>query len=251
MLACFYIDEASSISWTSYKVTSFYKDAVVRDIAAVCSMSITLCCLDFFGPIRGTMLWILATNLSLGYTSFMTGMIEKLTGATNVFENARALPILSFGLKLGYMGSQYDTIPLIGSVLVLHLIPAKLREKFPIIFGLSKTECFLAHFECSHAVAIIVVYLATAASMDRDLLCQSVLRVGVATFTLVLINVYTYIVQKGGDKLAAFHSSNDDVARSNSPVPTSGAPITTQRPSPVGACVAAAFMVTSVLIATI
>ena len=113
------------------------------------------------------------------------------------------------------------------------------------------TECFFSDIQSSHSVVAIVAYLATTASMNHEMIAQSLIRVTFASIFLVCMNVYIYLLQKAGGKLAASNSFKGNDSNNTRTIPASGASITIQRPSPVGLCVAAAFVFSSVLIATI
>jgi len=254
IVMCFYIDVKSPVVWTYYNITSLIgPQPMIQSIAAACIVILTFGWMDFFGTIRGFFLWSLVSTLSLGYTSFFSGMIQTLNRSitTPIHEMARNRCIVIFGLRYGLLIYVCDFIPTIGAMLVFHLVPSSMRYKMHAIFD-PTTECFFSDIQSSHSVVAIGAYLATTASMNQGVIVQAVIRVAVACIFMVCANVYIYLLQKAGGKLAALNSfKGNENSNNTSTIPAAGASITIQRPSPVGLCVAAAFVFSSMLIATI
>ena len=121
-----------------------------------------------------------------------------------------------------------------------------------MIFDAPGTDCFLCNISTSHATVAIIAYVAAAASMYHEQILQPMLQVIITMCFLVTINMYIYLLEKAGTKLAEVNSSrNAEMNNNNTTPPASGAAIAAQKPSPAGACAAAAFVFTSVLRATI
>ena len=247
VVVCFYMDSESAVKWGRYKI-GILDGPLIQYIAAVAMAMITYSWIDFFGYIRGYMVWNVVATLSLVHTSFLAGMIEKLCGASNVLESARHLDLVVFGLRYGFLIYTCDFLPSVGAMLVLHLVPTDTRNNMQWFFGVPSTECFLALIGSSHAAIAIVAYLASIASLGQDHLLHSLVQVIVALSVLVCLNIYVFALQWAGAKLATLNSPRGLSTNNNA---ASGAELSTQRPSPVGISVAAAFVFTSILMSTI
>lgn len=156
IVTCFYIDAKSPVAWTSYNITSLTgAQPMIQHIAAACMVILTFGWMDFFGSIRGFFLWSLVSTLSLGYTSFFSGMIQKLCrSTTQVHEMARNRSIVIFGLRYGLLIHTCDFIPSVGAMLVFHLVPSSVRYRMHAIFD-PATECFFSDIQSSHSVVAI------------------------------------------------------------------------------------------------
>jgi hypothetical protein len=224
IVACLYVDGKSPNGWMSVNAwNAIGPQPLIQYVASFTMTMIVLTWLDFYGPIRGFVLWSLVANLSLVHTSFLAGMIEKLSGARNVLDSARVLPLVTFGLRYGFSMYLCDFLPTIGATLVFRLVPSTSRNAWSIIFGTDSSQCFLSHIGTSHATIALVAYFATSASMNNEPSLQPLIQV--------------------------MNSTADP--NNNATIPASGAPIAMQRPSPVGVCVAASFVFSSVLLATV
>jgi hypothetical protein len=254
-LVCFYIDVKSPLEWTSYRIGNVIAERpLMRDVSACCLAMTIFSWMEFFGSIRGFMIWHIVSILSLVISSFVAGMIEKVSGATNVLQSARALSVVVFGLRYGCLMYMCDFVPSIGAILAFRLTPSTMTNKMPGIFGAKDTECFFSQVSSPHAIIGAVAYLAiTVASMANEYTLQPILQLVKSVCLLVLINIQIHIANEVGSKLAALNCRNEiDVGNTAmGGLNSSGAVLPTQRPSQVGASVAAACAFAVALVATI
>lgn len=255
VVACFYADYGNPLAWSQYDFASSVMgdEPWIRDIAACCVVMIVFTFMELYGTIRGGMLWIFVTNLSLVPFSFMEGMMEKLLEQeprTYLLESRNTV-IVQFGLRYGFAIYTCGLLPTVGGMLILRMFPRKVKSKIHMIFDAPGTDCILVNISSSHAVVAMIAYLAASASMYHEKILQPVIQLLAAICLLVIINLYLYLLRNQvGTKLAKANCNSAHEVN-NTTLLGSGAPIALQRPSPVGACAAAAFVFTSVLIATI
>lgn len=254
-VACLYADSGNPLSWGRYDIASSIlgDQPWIRDIAACSVAMIVFTFMELYGSIRGGMIWIFVASLSLVTTSFVEGMTGKLLERAPrvVLLQSRNTAIVEFGLRYGFAIYTCGFLPAVGGMLILRMLPLTVKRKIHMILDSPGTDCFLTNISSSHAVVAMIAYLAAAASMYQEQIMQPIMQVLTAICVLVIINLYLlYLIVKVGAKLVETNCNNEG-AVNNATLLASGAPITLQKPSPVGACAAAAFVLTSVLIATI
>eukprot|EP00804_Cyclotella_cryptica_P015592 CCRYP_003593-RA/>CCRYP_003593-RA protein AED:0.06 eAED:0.06 QI:0/-1/0/1/-1/1/1/0/711 len=254
-LVCFYTDAKSPFEWTSYSIGNVVAGRpLMRDVSACCMAVTIFSWMEFFGSIRGFMLWHITSLMSLVYSSFVACMIEKVSEATNVLRSARALSVVVFGLRYGCLMYMCDLIPCIGAILAFRLAPVTATNKFPGIFGDKDTECFFSQVRSSHAMIGAVAYLAIiVAFMSNEYTLHPIFQIIKSVCLLVIINLQVHVAKEVGSKLAVLNCRSAVEVNSTDTIgglDSSGAVLPTQRPSQVGATVTGTFALACALIAT-
>ena len=199
-LSCFFIDSKSSFEWTYY-VRNITLHPNLRDIAAACVTMIHYCAIAFNSRRAGCIIWISTAIVTIMYTSFVSCIMAKSNNSPSTaraMRDARAWPVVIFGLRYGFLIAMCGVAPSINAVVTMRLL--KHLALLSTRATADDSECFIQQLRIR--LLIIISGLATAFEYATDMDTISwrtiVLEWMLATTALVFANVLVFVLDDAG-----------------------------------------------------
>eukprot|EP00970_Alexandrium_tamarense_P003488 scaffold542_cov202-Alexandrium_tamarense.AAC.39 len=233
--ACFFIDNKSPSEWTLFSVGGIITgQPLLRDVAACCVATAVFSTMEFYGFLRGTLMWSFTVVVSIFFSSFVATTMEKLSGAKNVLKNARAWPVVVFGLRYGCLAYSSDFLSCVTAVVLWRILGS--FSNLPSLFVVDDSECFISHWNGSFlgigAVALAAINAALMANEPTSF--GPLIGFARAHFAYGCICLQINVWHGIGCKLAvANYERKNSIMRDES----SSSSLPTQRPTPIGSSV--------------
>jgi hypothetical protein len=233
--ACFFIDSKSPSEWTLFSVGGIITgQPLLRDVAACCVATAVFSTMEFYGFLRGTLMWSFTVVVSIFFSSFVATTMEKLSGAKNVLKNARAWPVVVFGLRYGCLAYSSDFLSCVTAVVLWRILGS--FSNLPSLFIVDDSECFISHWNGSFlgigAVALAAINASLMANEPTSF--GPLIGFARAHFAYGCICLQINVWHGIGCKLAvANYERKNSIMRDES----SSSSLPTQRPTPIGSSV--------------
>jgi len=221
-VACFFIDGKGSTGWTIYNIRNFIPgQPILRDLAAVCVAMIHFSAIEFMGVHPGILLWQFVALVTVGYTAFVSRILEKNTNEVTdggMLRSARAWPVVVFGLRYGFLTAVCGFAPTVNAVAMVRLYK-QTRGLSPNVTA-EDTECFLTQLSSisltvvSSLVTAFVYGTTMVGDIDGGVVVSwwdAVIYQVLTLAALACVNGSIFLLEKVGRKLGEtnFHVGNE------------------------------------------
>lgn len=208
----FFLDAKSSIDWTIYSIPSIgiSGQPIVRDLAAICMAAAYITAYEYLGLFPGHLLWQWSSMVTLFYTSFISRIIDEMqqpgSSNTQMMRNAKAWPVVVFGLRYGALVSICGLAPTINAVTTLRFLK-QINWISPKV-TVEDSECFITEFRAEYLLVVASLFT-LAHYTDPHLDRQHIIPVVVVDILIdwifaIIILMYTNLLVYNASKLGTY-----------------------------------------------